>query len=221
MIAAIFFSPLLLILWERPKGINWNRLGDIGQTYDGTSAVLSAIALLAVAASLVIQARQSRHERVLHSLDRQFDLLNLVLERPNLYGPLVGWSDTSDGKVRQRVFVSLWINMLQMRYEMNTETETEIRKELQLTFMSDFGRQWWHAEQQWWSAEHATSKAQQKFDRMLHEEYGKVISGDHIVDRKIGTVRRNEIGRSRWSVIAGATIGACAGLFVGSRLKSR
>jgi hypothetical protein len=120
VIAAIAGSPLLLILWENPKGINWSRLGEIGQAYDGTSAILSAIALLGVAASLIIQARQSLNERVQHTLDRQFNLLNLVLEKPGLYGPLAGWPHDDDDTARQHVFMSMWINVLQMRYEMNT-----------------------------------------------------------------------------------------------------
>jgi hypothetical protein len=40
---AVAASPLLLIVWEKPKSIDWNRLGEIGQAYDGTSAVLKPV----------------------------------------------------------------------------------------------------------------------------------------------------------------------------------
>jgi hypothetical protein len=176
MVFAIATSPLLLIAWEKPKSIDWNRLGEIGQAYDGTSAVLSAIALIGVAASLAIQARQSRNDKVQHSLDRQFNLLNLVLERPSLYGPLAGWPHEDDDRARRYIFMSMWMNILQMRYEMRTQTEAEVRRELQLAFTSNLGRQWWQAEQPWWNAQYATSKAGLNFDKMIHEEYAKTTS---------------------------------------------
>jgi hypothetical protein len=217
---AIAASPFLLVVWEKPKSIDWNRLGEIGQAYDGTSAMLSAIALLGVVASLVIQARQNRNDRVQHSLDRQFSLLSLVLERPGLYGPLAGWPHEDD-RARQYIFMSMWMNVLQMRFEMNTQTEAEVRKEIQMAFTSDLGRQWWQAEQSWWNAQHATNKVGRIFDKMMHEEYAMATANS---DAPLRRVIRNKGGEPRAShldVIAGSAIGVCIGLLVGGRLKSR
>lgn len=217
---AIAASPLLLVAWEKPRSIDWNRLGEIGQAYNGTSAMLSAIALLGVVASLAIQARQNRNDRVQHSLDRQFNVLNLVLERPGLYGPLAGWPEQDD-RARQYIFMSMWMNVLQMRYEMNTQTEAEVRKEMQVAFTSDLGRQWWQAEQLWWNTQHATSKAGRKFDKMMHEEYAMATANGETPLRRITVKKRGEPRSPHLDVIAGSAIGACIGLLVGSRLKSR
>lgn len=219
-IFAIVASPLLLAAWEEPKGIDWNRLGQIGQAYDGTSAILSAIALLGVAASLAIQARQNRNDRVQHSLDRQFDLLNLILERPDLYGPVAGWPHDGD-RARQHIFISMWLNVLQMRFEMGTQTESEVRKELYVAFTSDLGRQWWQVEQSWWNDQHATSKAGRHFDKMIREEYARATPDDTMPLRLITVSRNSQPKPSRLNAIACAMAGVGIGVLLGGRLKRR
>src|SRR5215469_12947531 len=60
----VLISPLLLRQIARIHGVNWTMLGNVGQTYGAASALLSAIALIGVSASLVIQGRQARNERL-------------------------------------------------------------------------------------------------------------------------------------------------------------
>src|SRR5438045_9631717 len=64
LLSAILFSPLFLRRVAEVRGVNWNLLGNIGQTYGAASAILSAVALLGIAVSLVLQRRQARAERI-------------------------------------------------------------------------------------------------------------------------------------------------------------
>ena len=64
--SGIVLAPFAMALIARAHQ-NWVLLGNIGQAYGGVSALISAIALVGVVGSLLIQARQ-------HSLDRLMQL---------------------------------------------------------------------------------------------------------------------------------------------------
>lgn len=55
-------SPLALDLFDGSAD-SWTRRGNIGQTYGAAAALLSVFALAGVAASLVLQARESKANR--------------------------------------------------------------------------------------------------------------------------------------------------------------
>jgi hypothetical protein len=63
-------------------GLDWNRLSDIGQAFGGVSAVLSALAFCAIAASLLLQWRQLRMTTVIAARERHFDLVRLAVDDP-------------------------------------------------------------------------------------------------------------------------------------------
>jgi uncharacterized membrane protein (Fun14 family) len=64
ILSLVLLSPVLLRQLGRISGIDWARLSNIGQTYGAASAVLSAIALIGISLSLLVQARQARDERI-------------------------------------------------------------------------------------------------------------------------------------------------------------
>jgi len=55
-------SPFALNLLS-PNATDWTQLSLIGQTYGAASALLAVIALLGVAVSLLMQAREARASR--------------------------------------------------------------------------------------------------------------------------------------------------------------
>jgi hypothetical protein len=221
IIAAIAVSPLLLTLWEEPKGINWNQLSNIGQTYSAASAVLAALALTGVAGSLVFQARQGRTESIQHTRDRQYQLLMLAMENPSLYGPILGgWPAKTDDELRRFLFSGLWASGLRTAFEMNTISETETRKELQDAFATKFGRAWWDASHHMWISDHSTSRAERRFARMVSEEYGKSISGGPPTDHQIIKTKPEAAENSKRNALAGIAVGLCVGFLAGSRIRS-
>jgi Family of unknown function (DUF6082) len=80
LLSLILVSPLLLRQLAQIKGIDWTELSNIGQTYGAVSAILSAVALIGITISLVIQARQARTERVRITRERQMELLRIILD---------------------------------------------------------------------------------------------------------------------------------------------
>jgi hypothetical protein len=61
IVVALALSPLFLIVLEASFRVNWTRLSEIGQSYTGVSALLSAAALVGVAFSIRLQTRQTAH----------------------------------------------------------------------------------------------------------------------------------------------------------------
>ncbi|MGP4027010.1 DUF6082 family protein [Actinomadura sp. 3N407] len=80
-VGLVGLSPVALDLF-RGNVKTWERLSFIGQTYGAASALLSAFALIGIAATLILQARDTevnreQGRRVLH-----VDLLKMALENP-------------------------------------------------------------------------------------------------------------------------------------------
>src|SRR2546430_12427958 len=88
-VAAVVLSPFLLGALGG-FGVNWTRLSEIGQTYGAVSAVLSALALGAVAMSVSIQARQARAEQIQAVRGFHLDLVRLQLDDLATYMPCLG-----------------------------------------------------------------------------------------------------------------------------------
>src|SRR5215471_21034949 len=59
-LALVLISPILLRQLDRIKGIDWSLLSNIGQTYGAASAILSAVALIGISISLLVQVRQAK-----------------------------------------------------------------------------------------------------------------------------------------------------------------
>jgi hypothetical protein len=220
-IILIAASPLLLLLWRKPKGVNWVQLSNIGQTYGGASAILAALALLGVSVSLLLQARQNRADRVQDARDRQFQFLNLVLEKPNDYAPmLMGvWPAKTGEELRTLLFVNLWTSMLRSMFETKTITETEVRSELQAIYATTYGRTWYDMARSRHISEHATSKAERNFTFMIHDEYRKAVpAGRSIENVAPGIVK--EDGNAWWKMLLAAMAVTCAGMLLGSRMRN-
>jgi len=76
---------------------DWPLLGNIGQAYGGVSAVLSSLALIGIAASTAIQARQQKAEHIAIVRSFQLSLYDLARENPELCWPVVAVKYSGDG----------------------------------------------------------------------------------------------------------------------------
>jgi hypothetical protein len=63
-LGSVALSPALMVRFghggTQDSTTEWERLGNIGQTYGAASAMLSVLALIGVTVSLILQARESR-----------------------------------------------------------------------------------------------------------------------------------------------------------------
>ena len=58
ILSLVLISPLYLRQLSQLRGIDWTKLSNVGQTYGAASAILSAVALVGISLSLLVQARQ-------------------------------------------------------------------------------------------------------------------------------------------------------------------
>jgi hypothetical protein len=86
-LTVVLLSPLALEEISSSKGVDWNRLSDIGAAYGFTSAIVSALALAGVAVSLIVQDRQARAEQVQGIRSYYLELVRLELDDMALFSP--------------------------------------------------------------------------------------------------------------------------------------
>jgi hypothetical protein len=80
-LCAVLFSPVLLWRANHLTAANWSILSNVGQAYGGISAILTALALIGVAASLLVQRQQADIARTQAIRAFQLQMLTLCLER--------------------------------------------------------------------------------------------------------------------------------------------
>lgn len=94
-------SPLALNAAGTAFDLNWVLLGNIGQAYGAAAAVLSALALAGVAASIRYQVRAIHQQRILASQDKLYDMLRMIIDDPHTYAP--AWGNRWDGMTVQEL----------------------------------------------------------------------------------------------------------------------
>lgn len=224
IVGLVVLSPLGLAELAHFRS-DWTQLSNIGQTYGAVSAILSALALGGIIASLLYQARDSRiaHEQMGRTF--QFDLIKLELEDPTLMAATgAPWSTDipSDfDSLRQFLYIQMWVTYLAVGYVTGEAPESTIRQVAALElFHSKAGRTYWSAVGQ---RQIVNSKGRRNhFYRLLDEEYNKVMASgapvaapiktdtSHVAAEDASGARMNSIERIRAVVIA-----AIIGMFIG------
>jgi hypothetical protein len=116
MVVAV--SPFALDLFGGSAN-SWARRGDIGQTYGAAAALLSVLALGGVAASLVLQARESKANREHASRLIHTDLLKMAMEDPAYLECWGSYSSATDPVARrQAMYVNLILSYWESRWEL-------------------------------------------------------------------------------------------------------
>src|SRR2546430_9173902 len=127
-LAAVALSPFLLGALDR-FGVDWTRLSEIGQTYGAVSAVLSALALGAVAISVAIQARQARADQIQAVRGFHLDLVRLQLDDLPTYLPCWGPLDLPGPQAQRRhIYTGLLFSYGSMGYGVGEISEPWLRK---------------------------------------------------------------------------------------------
>ncbi|MEV6348898.1 DUF6082 family protein [Actinoplanes sp. NPDC051851] len=133
--------PVAMVLLSG-AALPWDRLADIGDAFGGASALLSALALSGVGASLLFQQRQIRQE--LADLDRQqhLELLKLAIENPELIEVLDAETARGD-HARQEIYANLTMMYWLAIWELGEIDDEELRGMAASMFRSGITRQWW------------------------------------------------------------------------------
>lgn len=116
-------SPLALKLFGGATA-GWERLSFIGGTYGAASAILAVLAVIGVAITLILQARESRAMRLHAIRDNHNHLIEMAMNDPDLnkvWGP-GGLTDPFVAQ-RQSMYANMIVSQWQMSYETRSLTE--------------------------------------------------------------------------------------------------
>jgi len=131
------------------------------------STLIASIALVGVAISLLLQARQLRTNQLQATYTAQVELIKLGLDNPSLSAGLAGFTDTED--FVKEVSLNWHISYLAVSYEIKTMSEPNLRRMLGDLFASEDSRMWW-ARVGYTYDDGATSRRGKNFFAIVNEE---------------------------------------------------
>lgn len=225
-IGLIGASPLALTAFNGAAN-RWQRLSFIGQTYGAASAVLSVLAVIGVAATLVFQARESKAAREQAIRDSNTELLRMAMDDPDLNEC---WGASAIGgsfrQQRQRMYVNLILSQWEMAYETRALGEKHLRAMAGGLFSGPIGHDFWRIAREGRIAT-AESKRARRFQHILDEEYHRASPGVASPKamraespRKERTESSRRRGSSWWFAGAGALVGGAV-TWTAGRLATR
>jgi hypothetical protein len=167
--ALVIISPLALRAIALIPNISWPELSNIGQTYGAVSALLAALALVGVAASVLMQNRELRHSRWESGRARHFEIIRMALDDP-LYRQVYGARAMPENEARLEGYVNLLLEYWAMLWEFGDIQEERLRTILAELLGSSAGHAYW---QKFGSSRlhEAGTKHERAFQRIADEVY--------------------------------------------------
>jgi hypothetical protein len=147
-LVVLIASPLALLLIGLVLPLDWNALNQIGQSYTGVAAVVSAFALAYAVAAVRIQVRQVTIAQQQAVRDMNFALNTISLTDPELSmtmnaGLLPG---ATHSQVRQAVHLAMWFRFLELGLSQGVLSEERVRVIVRDQFLANEpGKAWWTA----------------------------------------------------------------------------
>jgi hypothetical protein len=139
LLAAIVASPFALRLIAKIN-LDWVKLSNVGQAYGAVSALLSALAFIAISLALILQARQARETRDYAITERQSALLQLGLEHPRYLEVWGGFPGPSGIDRDLIVYANLIMNYHVLWYSTHKGNDGAIRRVAAEMFDGEIGR---------------------------------------------------------------------------------
>lgn len=170
----VLLSPLALDYLDSRESVDWGQLSNVGQTYGAASAFLAGLALIGVAASLFLQAKEAKatREQALRMLHGE--LMKMAMDDP-LYRACWGGFFTSDDEDAQRahMYVNMIINHWLLMWELNSITERHLREISRVVLSGEIGHRFWTAGRKLRMVSAGTER-ERRFNEILDDEYSKV-----------------------------------------------
>lgn len=205
--AVVIVAPaLVLVLVATRDSVPWQRLGDVGEAFGAVSAVVSAIALLGVVTSLVIQQRQNRVMEEQTVRQRHFELVRLTIEHPEFR---YAWGERpdADNDASLLVFGNLIVAHWLMLWRIRNIDEKTLRRSAAGYFAGSVGRRHWQRGGPDWAT---PDRRAEQFVAILNEEYRKAVSAGPPVSIPPPATRRREASGNRWWLAAGIAMAGAA-----------
>jgi Family of unknown function (DUF6082) len=181
-VGLLMLSPWVLRRLSTVPGLDWAKLGNVSQTYSAAATLITALALGGVVVSLFFQAQDTKTAREQCSRTLHFALAQMQMQDPvYLWATGAPWllqlSPTAD-RLRQAVYVNLWVTYWRMLYRIGHATENGIRALLSANlFSGEVGRQRWAAVRNGPpSTLSVLGRRDRRFYQIVDEEYRKACA---------------------------------------------
>jgi hypothetical protein len=191
LIVAILASPLALQHLAGQR-FDWARLSNVGQSYGAASAILSTLAIIGVAFTLIVQARESKESRNYSIREMHTNLMRIGMTDGKL---LEAWGDLRVPDELDRdvaIYANLIVNYLVSLYETRTASLEEIRRHVESIFDGATGREYWKANRDTWLVFYRGRS--KKVADMIEAEYRRSVASGPPV-RPLPTVRDSQKSR--------------------------
>ncbi|MFI9593703.1 DUF6082 family protein [Nonomuraea sp. NPDC052265] len=169
-------SPFFLAALGRSRG-DWSVLGDIGQTYGAASAILAVLALIGVAFSLVLQAREAKSAREQALRTLHGDLMKMAMDDP-VYRACWGAFFASGDEEGQRahLYVNMILNHWLLMWELRSITEAHLREVAATVLAGPIGGGFWRQVRALRMTS-AGSRRERRFNLIIDDVYSEVTEG--------------------------------------------
>jgi len=141
------------------------------------SVLISSIALVGIATSLLLQARQLRASQVQASAASQVQLMKFALDNTASAMALIG---DEDPEIFAKEVVLNWhISHLLMSYNNKTLSEAHLRRLMRGLFAAEDSRSWWARVRPSYDDD-ATSRRERRFFSIVDAEFQHASKTDHV-----------------------------------------
>ena len=142
VIILVFASPFV-VRWIATLQKNWTLLSNVGQTYGFAAALLSGLAFIAIAVSLVYQARQIKIAQLQAARTFQLEIFKLAFEQPDLASTWPLNLELHPSDRRKRTYMNLVFMYLRMSYVMREINDDALHRNMINRFKTQLGRKYW------------------------------------------------------------------------------
>lgn len=148
-------------------GVTWPRLAEIGEAYGGVAAIISALALVGVTASLLLQWRQTRLAQLFALREHHFELMRLGLEHPGMLILTDQPEGPNDG--RAAWYANMWIAFWALEWDLGIRSEAQLRIAVGPIFrFNPAVVEWWRAVAPTWSTRPTARR--RRFEAIVTQE---------------------------------------------------
>lgn len=217
-IIAVLLSPFVLVGVSYVGNLKWLKLSYIGQTYGAASALLAALGIVAISASLIIQRRQVEIAQVQAARSMQLELTRLSLQYPNLPKLWINGSSLND-EYTESVFLNLVFKYYEMGFISGFYSEEGVGAILHRRFLLEETRRWWSTAVTAYSSE-ADNKVRRRFVEIANFQYelaGRALApvdgnraSDSVDARSAPDVQTSSVNARRLALAAAVGVGASA-----------
>ncbi|MGI9003418.1 MAG: DUF6082 family protein [Pseudonocardia sp.] len=171
--ATLLLGPILLLALQRIFPLDWNSLNEIGQSYSGISALLSAAALLAVAASIRLQASEVRIAHTVAVMESQRELLKMALDDSDYLAAVFPAADLVDvPSAKVYAYNTMWLRYYELAFVTGNIDEALLRESMTAErFSIPLVRQHWEVVRPHWERAATDGTPMQTFVAILNSCY--------------------------------------------------